>query len=803
MTASRPATIPKLLLTLPLWLLTGCDTQVLTAQPHLAAGRQFLAQGQLDQALLEFNATNPDGDNAEAYYYLALLDERRDNPAAMRRNLQECVRLNPGLAAARLKLAQLEMRAGNPPAALAQVDAVLALHGDDLAAQLIKAQILLDADNLPAAREILDAALDIQPDNSEVLAINSQYFLRSGDLEQAAAAIAAGLRLNPDSPQLHSLKLELDSRRRDVPAMIADYRQLLRLDPERDDLRLRLVPLYLAGNNLPPAAALLRDMIDRHPERVENKLLLLQMLNVQAGQDLPAVFRQWLAADLPPGQLLELARWLLTNGHADLAAATFRQVRAGSGDGHRQALADVGLAEVKFINRNLAAAEAATDAILARDAEFLPANYLKARILLGRNQADATIDLLQGLQWGNDSTGNLYAYLALAYLEKSAWSDAERNFRLALVADPGNLLAFYPIYSNLLRHERRSEARLMLDKALQARPAAELLLSARAELEIGERNWEAARAALTQLSAFSANRAVIRYLHGNILQGTGQYREAIDQYRQVLELTPASQNALANLAVCYQALEERDQAFAFLEGQHMLQPDNMAVISVLGDLYLHTQQPEQTRRLFNGLIARNPQAPVRIYLALAHLENRPGRPAAAARDVLELGLKRNPDDIELLLALGGWHYDQGDGNSARRYFEQAWTRHPETELIVNNLANVLLDSDTGADLDRGREMAQRFRTATNPVYQDTYAWSLVAAAQADRAIPLLKALNARHPDSAELHYHLGMAYLKNAQPEQARAELRRALDSAGQSGREFPGRRKCQQTLRELETRQG
>lgn len=795
--------IKKVIACASLLLLYGCQTPEESAQLHLRTGRQYLEQGQLDQALLEFKAANQDGRHAAAYCQMALIDEMRGALPAMRLHLQSCLQIDEGMMPARLKLAQLEMGLGNLDEATRLVDGVLATHADDAQARLVKARIDLRRNRQSAAAAMIAGVLAAQPENADAHAAQGEYFLRLNELEQAGDAIAAGLRRNPADPFLWQLQAALDARRGDTQAGIADLNQLIRLNPHQPDLKLRLVSLYLAEQRLPEAEALLQDSITTHPARTEDKLRLLQFLHKHAPQRLAPAFAAWRdAQSLTPAQTLELAHWLMLNGHAEPAATALRQLADDGADEQSQLAARTYLAEIDFDKRNLPAAAASVAAILKKNSDFLPASFLQARILLSLNQPDAAIRLLNELQWSGDDSGNHYAYLGLAYLLKQDPSAADRSFRKALEMAPANPVAFLPVFTAYLERKQRHEARHMLEKALQARPQQEMLLIAKARLEIEDRNWDAARSAVELLAAYSGEQALVDYMLGNILQGTGRYREAIAQYQRLLDTTPENPNLLLNLANCYEALQAHDQAVDFLTARHTRQPDNMAVVSVLGRLYLADNAHDKARSLFAEQIERTPNVPT-LYLALARVDNLLHRDPAVIRSVLEQGLLHNPENSELVLALGDWYYAAGDNGNARRYFEQAWTLQPESELTANNLANLLLEAETAADVNRGRDLARRFKNSENPVFADTYAWSLVRTAQADKAIPLLIALSEKSPEAAEIHYHLGMAYLTNGQPALAEISLRRALDTADKQRRTFPAAAQLRNHLQALQDRHG
>ncbi|MDD4914144.1 MAG: tetratricopeptide repeat protein [Methylococcales bacterium] len=803
MNATYPRTNRLVLLLLSISMLVACSSPEETAQKHLQAGKTYMEKGDLDNALLEFKASNQDGKHAEAYYYMALLDERHDNLAAMRENLHSCLLVDEGMIPAKLKLAQLELGFGNTDEAMKQVNGVLIGHADNISAQLLKAEIYLKKAKYPDAAAMLDTVLNSHPDNVEALSAKAEYFLRQNELDQAQDMTDAALKINPDYKRAYQLRVNIHARRRNIEAMIGDFRELIRLDPGNENYKLRLAPLYAVNNKLPEAEALLRDMISQNPGRVENKLLLLQFLESHAPERVATEYEQWLNSSplLPEssrtGQLLELSRWMMANDRPDLAATGLKQIVDKEKNPQLNLTAQTDLAEIALIKNQYQEAEAAADAILKQNSDFIQASFLKARIYLSRHRTDDAIKLLNGLTWAKNESGDLYTYLGMAYLQKNDQQQADKNFKLALEQNPANRTAFFPVYNSYLQANQPENAKQMLDKALKYKPHQDWLLIAKAEMEIQEKNWDEARNTVQLLTMFSKNTAATAYLRANILQGAGQFPAAIVAYQKLLELAPDNINALLNLARSYEAIKSRDKAIAFLEALNEKHPDNFAIVSVLGNLYSVSKEPDKAEKLYTEQVQRTPKI-AELYINLARLFGSEHKKPEEAKEILLNGLKNNPDDLKLSLALAGWYDENGDTNGARPLYEKLWEKYPDSNVISNNLANILLNSKSDTDIARGIALAQRFKESENPDYQDTYAWSLVKSEQGAKAVPLLKALITKLPELADIHHHLGVAYLISGQRNLALTEFKQALALSDKHKHNFPGKTKAINLVQEL-----
>jgi Flp pilus assembly protein TadD len=68
-----------------------------------------------------------------------------------------------------------------------------------------------------------------------------------------------------------------------------------------------------------------------------------------------------------------------------------------------------------------------------------------------------------------------------------------------------------------------------------------------------------------------------------------------------------------------------------------------------------------------------------------------------------------------------------------------------------------------------------------PAFQDTYGWIEYRRGNLEEAVTYLEPAAAGLPEDALVQYHLGMTYAGLNRPEDARRQLTRALEIAGDS----------------------
>ena len=134
-----------------------------------------------------------------------------------------------------------------------------------------------------------------------------------------------------------------------------------------------------------------------------------------------------------------------------------------------------------------------------------------------------------------------------------------------------------------------------------------------------------------------------------------------------------------------------------------------------------------------------------------------------------------PDSTAILSAIGNVYLSKNDLKSAQKYFEKANTLAPHDAMIQNNLAWVY--AIQGVNLDVALSLAtQAKQSAPDAVaINDTLGWIQYKKGNYLLAVGMLTEVVNKFPQSAEYHYHLGMALNGAGQKDRAKEELKKAL----------------------------
>jgi tetratricopeptide (TPR) repeat protein len=266
---------------------------------------------------------------------------------------------------------------------------------------------------------------------------------------------------------------------------------------------------------------------------------------------------------------------------------------------------------------------------------------------------------------------------------------------------------------------------------------------------------------------------------GNLKLAEKQPKEAEKAYQQALERSPSSSDALAGLMNTFLMEKQPDKAVGAANAQIAKAPTSSAFYDLLGTvLFLNKKDLKGAEGALNQAVEldkNNADAVVKLGQVQVA-----GGSAADAIATYQRALQDNPRQVTLDILLGELYEAQHDFTKAKAAYQKALELDSNNPLASNNLAYLLLEN--GGDVDEAVSLAQTARRGApdSPGVADTLGWALYRKGYYQQSIDLFQealrlATKGNRPDNPNLHYHLGLAYQKAGQPEQAKKELERVL----------------------------
>jgi tetratricopeptide (TPR) repeat protein len=341
--------------------------------------------------------------------------------------------------------------------------------------------------------------------------------------------------------------------------------------------------------------------------------------------------------------------------------------------------------------------------------------------------------------------------------------------------------------------------------ALKQDPKSVDTLNKLAEGYIANRQPREASAALMEAVAIDPNRTDVRLNLGRLYLDAGEFQKTEEQATAILERDPANASAQQVLGVSLASQGENEKAVAAFQKAVELSPKDVSSLVYLGTSLAAVGNREEAERAFQKAIEIDPRH-VPAWLDFAAFL-RSGGQLQRVEQVLGDGLQKNPDDLNLHLALADLFLEQGKAEPLNALLRSLRERRPKPEVALtlgdffaarNQRERAASEYLWGAriaptNLLMKARLVEHFLNSSN--LRDAEKWNseilrqqpknvaagiargriLLAQGKRDEAIAELRRQVSQARDSVEAHYYLGLAYVRNLNNEQAKAEFRDAV----------------------------
>ncbi len=736
--------------------------RVLESQPTNAfvlakLGQCLQLSGDRDEARRQYEravAANPN--EAEAYKGLAALAKQEDDAEAFERYLSRCEELIPDDPWVRRMVLERKEEA-DPQSAIARRERMRQEHPDDADNLRKLADLYEKTGRLDRADECYEAFARLRPDDDRAALTVAAYYRRTDRPEKALSFLRAYAESRPTPEAKANARILLADHRIKVGDPQAAERELLTAADTASTFEVArsLAELYLKVLDDPRRAlewtdralAMLKDARDRRAVPLLHMRIACQLDRRVNALDRVGESLDRLRADFPddPTRHLLEARWLARKGEVERAVAALTDYLAKRPD----------------------------------DPEGL---YLRAlhRCSLGR--LGAAIEDLQTLKRFHPLALDLKPRLLLARLLRQLGKSGERVRELeALVRDaPDSYLAANTLAQAYLDTGRADLAEQLatarINRTGDSPDARWYALRGRVRLARGRA--EEALADFHRAASISgyAPSEVLRVLDAYLQ--LKRYEEGLSYYTQHVADAESAPPVLFSRKgrLLAAAGRDREAVKVFRDAMRRAMRGSEAdVQQVTGDL-LRAFPPDRGIELFAGTPAdeRTARANDRI---LVRFYRQAGR-AAEAVPLLKRLLTDPASDAEravLLAELGDVQQDAGDYEEAHEAYKQSLRYNPDRWITLNNLAYLLSDR-----MGRHREAlpyARRaVRLADDPNALDTLGWIYVGLGEHTKGIAELSRAVRLAPQAPLFYYHLGEAYRRDGQFDQAREVLENGAD---------------------------
>ena len=768
---------PLLAAVLASLVVAGCGGAQARYASHMERGKQYLTEGNLDKAGVEFrNALQIQPKAADALYYNGRVAERRGDIRAAMGNYQAAVDVQADHVEARANLGRVLVFGGAPDRALAIIAPVLEKHPDDARLLTVRGAARGQLKDAAGARKDAERAVQLDPKDENAVALLAALERQAGDNDSAVALLQKTVAAAPDSIDLRQVLASLYIAQDRFDAAEEQLRKIVELRPKDLTQRYQLALFYARAKRFDAAQSALEDAVKAQPESDEAKLALADFISSQRSRAQgEKILRDFLAQNPDNHALrLGLGALLQRTGATKEAIDAFNEVVRRDGTGPQGLTARSRIAALEIAAGHAAEAQRLIDEVLRKNPRDSEALLLRGNLALDRHDAGAAIADLRAVLRDEPGSVPIRRTLARAYLANGDVTLAEEALRGAMDVAPTDTMVRVELAQVYAQTQRLEQAATLLEQTVRAAPNAPEPREALVRVYLAEHDLAAARTAAEDLKTLRPDSASGFYLAGLAAREDKRDEDSRKNLEHALELQPMAIDALTALVTLDLAQGHGAQAVARVHAVVDRDPKNALAQNLLGEMYLTTHDLAHADDVLVRTIELAPRwwVPYRNR-ALCKLA---AKDTDGAIKVYEAGVKASQDPSQLAVELAALYEQQGRIDAAIAQYEDLRKHNLHMQLAANNLAMLLVNyKKDQASLDRARDLTAEFAQSDSGALLDTHGWVRFRRGEYQQALPILERAVQKAPDARVIRYHLGMAELRAGNREQARHNLETAL----------------------------
>jgi cellulose synthase operon protein C len=764
---------------------------------YRALAQEYLGAGNYPKARVALrNVLKIDPKDADAYFLFAQVEEKEKNWRNAVMLYQEVVQLVPDHTAALVTLAKYYFEARLTEQVISTAEKVLAKDPQHPQARALKIGVLAIEGQFSDAvtkAEALRSQFPTEPDVAVLLATLQGQQQRYRDAE---ATLQRALEAHPkDMDLLNNLNTIL-IQAKDIAGAEMVARRMIETEPTLLDHRLRLARLFDTLGAHERAESVLREAIALDPNSEERRLLLADFLSTRKDHRAAERALTEAAAQLPHSAKIHfgLAALYLKSGQEVMARERYVSLVKEYKEKPTGLEAKVKLAELDLLSGKQAEAEEQVRQVLKENPRSSDGLVLLGRMALARRNGKDAVQAFRTVLHDQPELATVHFLLGQAYLLTGEHNLAKESFEHAVALYPGQVDARRSLAAMESRSGRHQQARARLDDLLKQRPDDLAALDMLMMLDLVTRNWGEAERTLDRLRAVSKDSVIALMAEGRLRETQQQFDKASAAYERATALAPNDPDPLLSLVKLDVAQGQAHRAKTRLDMLLASRPDHLFGHGLLGEVLVLSGHPQEAEVQFREASRVNPKwiAPWLNWGELWLAQKQPHQ----AIQVIQDGLKTNPDSEELQMLLASAYSSQGQFDLAITAYDVALRLNPRNVLAANNLAVLLVDyKGDPQNLQKAFVLSRDFeKEAPHPLFLDTLGWVRFKMGQQEDALRLMKDAVAKSPEVPTLNYHLGMAFYQTGKRAEARAYLSKALKSTEQ----FQGRQEAEHIMSQM-----
>ncbi|MFC1589238.1 tetratricopeptide repeat protein [Pseudomonadota bacterium] len=725
-----------------LFVLAGCGGAEERKEVYLEKAKLFLESGNLDKARIELkNVLQIDPKDAEARFQLGeIFDQKKEYQKAFN-SYSKAIELDPDNLKYHAKLGTYFLvLAGDIDAAIEKRDFILSKDPINISGLLLNAGILFRQGEVDGAKKIAQDIFSKKPEHMQNALFLSSLYFSENKYDESIDVLKSCIEKNPEDRLLVSslAKTYFKAGRNDLAEN--EYKKILKMDPDEFSNHLKLVLFYKEMGALNKAENVLRKAVEEDADSVNRKIALVNVIQENRGNQvaIKELNNLVLKNKEMGGLRLSLAKLYLSEKNQSAAEKVLEAAASDFSEDAVGMKSRVYLANL-YMNRNdIEAATRVIDDALEMSPNDSDVNFVKAKLHLFNKNYEGAIISLRIVVKDNPENIDAYLLLSAAYKENGEDVQVAETIARAYENNRTNAKALLALAKYHAESGNKSELEKILDNYLA----------------IDANNYEA-------LSYKSA-----------LLNERKMFSEAKVYAERMVELHSDKPNGYIQSVPYMLAENRKKEAVNLLEAGYSKVSDKDILLKPLVELCASLKKFDVAISHIQDAIRENAET-AELYMLLAKVQIASGKTVDARASLIKAGLK---GDLMLSLEMAKLYEGLGDYNASINEYEKVYEKHPDSVVLINNLA-VLLSSYRNDEnsLKRAKTLADRLKSVDQAVTLDTVGWVYYKIGDYSEAVNVLNDVVEKAPDTPVFNYHLGMAMYKLGDKSGAKVHLARSL----------------------------
>jgi len=728
--------------------LVGCSRDPnVRKQKYFESGERYFEKSKYREAVIQYrNATDVDGSFAAAHFKLAESYMKLQDWQRAYQEFTRTVELQPDNYKAHLEIATLLIAEGQ-------------------------------AEQLKAAQDHVAILMDKQPNDPDTHVAQANILAKERRFNEAIAEVQKAIALAPSRGDSY-YNLALLQNQVNLPELAeASYKKAVDLKATGVNPRLALAAFYQSRRRFSEAEQQVQLVMAADPKDVDARTAMAQLyISEGKGTEAESFLRQ-VKQDFPDNSVgyRMLGDFYFAVGDLDKAVAEYESLYRDHG---KDPVVQKNYVQLLILKDRLEEADKLNEEALKARPKDGDALTSRGEIQLKQGKTADALRTLQSVVTSDPDIAVAHYQFGLALSQTGEIDRAAQEWREAVKERPDMIEAYRMLALYSLQKSDFHALEQSATKIIELQPAGPDGYALRAAALMSQKQFAGAEQDARQAIEV-ARQAPTGYVQmGNLSALQQKFPQAESWYRQALSLDKSSIDALRGLVAIYFSQKQPDKALAAVNQQLLQAPDNSAFYSLLGLVQTNKQDSVAAIAAYKKALEldkKNGDAS----LKLARLQAQSG----AFDDALATctkGIQDNPKEFDLFMLMGSVYEKKNDLGKAQSSYEQALQVKPDDPLASNNLAYILLETNSNPDLALRLAQTARRGQPELSVVADTLGWAFYQKGIYQSAIGMFQEaikLGAKYkePENATYHYHLGLAYARAAQPTLAKQHLERVL----------------------------